>query len=402
MLIPNIHMETPNYSIVRLRSGDEAINEEMPSYRMVEKPAETAAVKGAAAEDLPQRQIAAVRGIPAGQPAPLVNKIESKPGLFGKIKNWLAGLGETQEEVIKPKPRPARNDKRREPRGEGRNEGRGASRSEGRGEGRGEGRNEGRGEGRSGQKPRGPVQPQAKKEVSAPQEAGSGTAVKSAETEGQEPRSRRGRRGGRRERGERQEAPRNIPGDAEIPSAQPSETAAPVAAARPRMVTEETAPQNVVEIARSVAEPETVAVVEAPHAPTSLVTEAVPVMAAPVEIAAVETPLESAPIIAVPEVAAVAVPVEAAPIVSAPAEIASVAAPVESKPRAPRRRAPQASQDEQGIPGGLVMVETSPDKIKPIVELAADTPAKPRPRRAPRVKVVVEESAPLVQVETQK
>lgn len=372
MLIPNIHMETPNYSIVRLRS-DEAVNEEMPSYRMVDIPAETAAVKTAAAEDVPQRQVAAVRGIPAGQPAPLVTKTESKPGLFGKIKKWLQGLGGSQEEVIKPKPRPARSDKRREPRGEGR-----------RGEGRGEGRSE-RSEGRGGQKPRGPAQPQVKKEVSAPQEAAPATTAKAGETETQEPRSRRGRRGGRRERGERQEISKNLPENAENPSMQAAgTTTTALIAASPKVAIEETAPQNVVEITRSVAMPETVVVVEAPQAPTSPVTETTSVMTAPVEIVAV------------------AAPIEIAPVMTTPAEITPVAAPVESKPRAPRRRAPQASQEEQGIPGGLVMVETSPDKIKPIVELVADTPAKPRPRRAPRPKVVVEEGTPLIQVETQK
>ncbi|MCE5180488.1 MAG: Rne/Rng family ribonuclease [Betaproteobacteria bacterium] len=384
MLIPNIHMETPNYSIVRLRSGDEAINEETPSYRMVEKPAEADAIKIAAAESAPQRQVAAVRGIPAGQPAPLVNKTESKPGLFGKIKNWLAGLGEAQEEVIKPKPRPARNDKRREPRGEGR--GRGEARNEGRGEGqgRGDGRGEGRGEGRNAQKPRGPAQPQVKKEAPAPQDADSVSTAKSGEAETQEPRSRRGRRGGRRERGERQEAPRNVAENAENSAAQTPETTAPVMAT-PR-ASEETAPQNVVEITRPVvvAEPKVVAVVEAPQTPTSPVIEAAPVMMAPVEIAAVAAPAEVAPMVAVP------------------AEVAPVDIPVESKPRAPRRRAPQAAQDEQGIPGGLIMVETSPDKIKPIEEASAPAQPKPRPRRAPRPKAVAEESAPLVQIETQK
>ena len=47
------------------------------------------------------------------------------------------------------------------------------------------------------------------------------------------------------------------------------------------------------------------------------------------------------------------------------------------------------------------MVETSPDKIKAVVEEAvANAPERARPRRAPRPKIV-EESAPLVQVETQ-
>ncbi|MHB8165320.1 MAG: Rne/Rng family ribonuclease, partial [Sulfuricella sp.] len=95
-------------------------------------------------------------------------------------------------------------------------------------------------------------------------------------------------------------------------------------------------------------------------------------------------------------------PAEAEPVSAAPADIAPVAAPAESKPRAPRRRAPQAVPDDQIASSGMVMVETSPDKIKAVVEDAvASAPERtPRPRRAPRPKIV-EESAPLVQVETQ-
>ncbi|MDP2155528.1 MAG: ribonuclease E/G, partial [Sulfuricella sp.] len=94
-------------------------------------------------------------------------------------------------------------------------------------------------------------------------------------------------------------------------------------------------------------------------------------------------------------------PVEAEPVSAAPADIAPVVAPAESKSRAPRRRAPQAVPDDQIASSGLVMVETSPDKIKAVVEEAvANVPERVRPRRVPRPKIV-EESAPLVQVETQ-
>jgi len=71
ILIPNEHLETPNYTVTRVRH-DEANQEGTPepSYRMVEvetneeehvSPAETKGV----------RQTAAVRGVPAGQPAPV-------------------------------------------------------------------------------------------------------------------------------------------------------------------------------------------------------------------------------------------------------------------------------------------------------------------------------------------
>ncbi|GAO37250.1 ribonuclease E [Sulfuricella sp. T08] len=396
MLIPNIHMETPNYSVVRLRS-DEIGSEETPSYRMVDMPAEIATEKTLSAEDKPQRQIAAVRGITTGQPAPMATEEKTKQTWFGKVKTWLQGLGGAQpEEEVKPKARPARSDKRREPR----NEGRGEGRNEGRGEGRevkrdrdaerGEPRRTERGEGRGGQKPRPPAQPQVKreKEAIAPQAAAPATDVKTGETEGQEPRSRRGRRGGRRERGERTErpeAPRNLPESTEVSSEKAPVAIAPETAST-KIEKAEATPEKESETHLPVTVQEHTAVLVVPTEPSKPV-EAESVSAAPAEAAPV-APAEVAPV-AVAEVAPVAV-----------AEVAPVAV-AESKPRAPRRRAPQAVSDDQIASSGLVMVETSPDKIKAVVEEAvANTPERVRPRRAPRPKIV-EESTPLVQVETQ-
>ena len=380
MLIPNIHMETPNYSVVRLRS-DEIGSEETPSYRMVDMPAEIATEKTLSAEDKPQRQIAAVRGITTGQPAPMATEEKTKQTWFGKVKTWLQGLGGAQpEEEVKPKARPARSDKRREPRNEGRGEGREVKRD--RDAERGEPRRTERGEGRGGQKPRPPAQPQVKreKEAIAPQAAAPATDVKTGETEGQEPRSRRGRRGGRRERGERTErpeAPRNLPESTEVSSEK-----APVA------IAPETASTKI-EKAEATPEKESET-----HLPVT-VQEHTAVLVVPTEPS---KPVEAESVSAAPAEAAPVAPAEAAPV--AVAEVAPVAV-AESKPRAPRRRAPQAVSDDQIASSGLVMVETSPDKIKVVVEEAvANAPERVRPRRAPRPKIV-EESAPLVQVETQ-
>ena len=392
MLIPNIHMETPNYSMVRIRS-DEMGSEETPSYRMVEMPAETSAEKTASAEDKPQRQIAAVRGITPGQPAPISAEVKTTQTLFGKIKAWLQGLGGAQpEKEIKPKARPARSDKRRESRGEGRGESRGEGRGEGR-EGkrdrdaeRGEPRHTERGEGRGGQKPRAPAQPQAKKEKEAiaPQAAAPATAEKTGETEAQEPRSRRGRRGGRRERGdrtERPEAPRNLSEGAEVPGEKAPEAAAPEIV-RTRVEPAEVATEKAAETFLPIAVQEPASVSVASYEPPKPI-QVEPVSAAPADIAAAAVPTETAP-------------------ATAPVDIVPTAAPIESKPRAPRRRAPQAAMDDQAASSGLIMVETSPDKIKAVVdEAAVSAPERVRPRRAPRPKVV-EESAPLIQVETQQ
>ena len=378
MLIPNIHMETPNYSVVRLRS-DEMGSEETPSYRMVEMPAETAAEKSLSADDKPQRQIAAVRGITPGQPAPMVSADKTKQTWFGQVRTWLQGLGGAQpEEEIKPKARPAASSKRREPRSEVRNEGRGEGREAKRDRDaeRGEPRRTERGEGRGGQKPRAPAQPQVKreKEAIAPQATAPATADKTAETEAQEPRSRRGRRGGRRERGERTErleTPLNLPESTEISIEKAPEAAAPERASK-RVDKVEAAPENVSVTSQPVVDQEPAAVSVTPSEP-SKPAKMEPVSAAPADIAPA----------------------------AAPADIAPVVAPAESKPRAPRRRAPQAVPDDQSASSGLIMVETSPDKIKAVVEDAvANTPERVRPRRTPRPKIV-EENVPLVQVETQ-
>jgi ribonuclease E len=71
ILIPNEHLETPNYTITRVRH-DEANQEGTPepSYRMVEIEATEEETLNAA-EVKGVRQVAAVRGVPAGQPAPV-------------------------------------------------------------------------------------------------------------------------------------------------------------------------------------------------------------------------------------------------------------------------------------------------------------------------------------------
>ncbi len=380
ILIPNVHMETPNYSVVRLRA-DETGNEETPSYRMVEMPAETAAEKtlSASAENKPQRQIAAVRGITAGQPAPMVAKDKTRQTWFGKVKAWLQGLGGAQqEEEIKPKARPAPSAKRREPRGEGR-EGKRDRDAE-----RGEPRRNERGEGRGGQKPRAPAQPQVKREkgVVTPQAVAPATADKSGETEAQEPKSRRGRRGGRRERGERterQEAPLNSPKHTEVTSGKAPEDAVPEMAST-RVEKIEATPEKASETSQPTVVQEPAAISVAPAEPSQPV-EAEPVSATPANIAPVAVPANVTSAVA-------------------PVNIVSDVAPVESKPHAPRRRAPQAVPDDQIASSGLVMVETRPDKIKAVVADAVASAPRVRPRRAPRPKIV-EESVPLVQVETQ-
>ncbi len=71
LLIPNIHLETPNYEMERLRSDSEKLDLATPSYEMVNRPVEEAATKAAEIEAKPSRPEPLVKGITPAQPAPM-------------------------------------------------------------------------------------------------------------------------------------------------------------------------------------------------------------------------------------------------------------------------------------------------------------------------------------------
>ncbi len=109
ILIPNIHLETPHYSITRIKSDD--VNEEtsQASYKMVELPAESAYERGLSEEAKPKAPEALVKGIKTATSAPLVEqKIEEqiaqiiapdpKVSLFGRIKQWFSAKPEAKIE----------------------------------------------------------------------------------------------------------------------------------------------------------------------------------------------------------------------------------------------------------------------------------------------------------------
>ena len=81
MLIPNVHLETPNYTVMRLRHDDLNKTEPLPaSYNLVEVPPEEEkkAMPGTT-EAAPPRQEAAVRGITPQQPAPVPAARQAAP-----------------------------------------------------------------------------------------------------------------------------------------------------------------------------------------------------------------------------------------------------------------------------------------------------------------------------------
>ncbi|HEX4858833.1 MAG TPA: Rne/Rng family ribonuclease, partial [Usitatibacteraceae bacterium] len=73
LLIPNIHLETPNYEIERLRTDSEKLDLIQPSYEMVNRPVEDAAAKTPAETAAKAaRPEPLVKGITPAQPAPML------------------------------------------------------------------------------------------------------------------------------------------------------------------------------------------------------------------------------------------------------------------------------------------------------------------------------------------
>ncbi len=99
VLIPNIHMETPNYNITRIKSDDITEETTRASYQMVEMPTEE---ESAVAVQEPKvvRAEAAVKGITPSSPAPISasKTAPNKPGLLGIIKSWLGKNAESKQE----------------------------------------------------------------------------------------------------------------------------------------------------------------------------------------------------------------------------------------------------------------------------------------------------------------
>jgi ribonuclease E len=72
LLIPNIHLETPNYEIERLRTDSEKLDLVIPSYEMVNKPVEEESPRGSGdATAKAARLEPVVKGITPAQPAPI-------------------------------------------------------------------------------------------------------------------------------------------------------------------------------------------------------------------------------------------------------------------------------------------------------------------------------------------
>ncbi len=116
VLIPNMHLETPNYTVNRLRHDDLNQSEEnLPSYQMVEAPVEESYQPNKAKEDQTKRQEAVVKGITPGQPAPISARdvaAAEGPSLWQRIVSFF------KSEPVKEETPAPRNPRRRTERGE--------------------------------------------------------------------------------------------------------------------------------------------------------------------------------------------------------------------------------------------------------------------------------------------
>jgi ribonuclease E len=123
ILIPNVHMETPNYSITRIKHDDVTEETSQASYKMVELPAETAYVRSLNEEAAPKAPEALVKGITAATSAPIVAErvVEekatapaAKASIFGRIKQLFTGkdTAKTEEKAEDKTAREARESAR--------------------------------------------------------------------------------------------------------------------------------------------------------------------------------------------------------------------------------------------------------------------------------------------------
>ena len=252
VLIPNIHLETPNYTITRLRHDEVNHGEGVqPSYKLVEMPAEETEAELAAQEIVLARPQAAVQGIPAGQPAPMrapeVKQEVAQPSIFGRLFGWIKKLGEEDKAEVEveapPAVRPSRPAQRQQ-QNRGRRE-RGdqprppRERSEARPAAKQRGEAVAEKQARPPRAPQ-PARSEAVNEVHKQQSVAPVIEKDTVDgaTESTEPRSKRSRRGGRRDRGERKPEARMAQTEMET-SAEPEQVVAmqaelPIVAATPK------------------------------------------------------------------------------------------------------------------------------------------------------------------------
>lgn len=431
VLIPNIHFETPRYTMVRLRHDQlNQVDSLALSYQMVEKPADELEPAPGTTTTKAERPQPMVRDITPSQPAPTpVERLRpaaapmaAKAGLFGRIMGWLRGLNEPVEEVPVPVEKPAEqkresrdNRRRSEPR-ESRDNRRGRGERSERTERAEKSERPDRQAERAERQERGDrgerqARPERKRrERPQAAEAAPAEAVVAPEAAGPsagEPREERGRgrnrRGNRSRRGESR--PEGFAGEMEADAAIAAEMPATTDGAETPVIEKEPpilAPQEMTAPATA-PEPKPEPVAEFP-ALSSLAQDAEAVEPTATEDTVAPTP---------PEPAAKPKPVELPPpdlaaagleLVQTKSEAAVEATPeAEAPPRPRRRRARPKAESQASEP--LMLVETQAKgeaaEVLPQVEAAekVETDAE-KQRRVRQAKTAETGAEPLVLVET--
>src|SRR5204862_6980278 len=87
LLVPNRHLETPNYTVERLRHDDLNNAEPLPpSFDLVRQPEKEDAARQAKEEAAPPRQEAMVKGITPASPAPV--PVEKAAPAAQPVESW--------------------------------------------------------------------------------------------------------------------------------------------------------------------------------------------------------------------------------------------------------------------------------------------------------------------------
>jgi len=435
-LVPNIHLQTPNYSITRLRHDDLNQHEPLPpSYNLVEVPAEEEKLNGAAQDPAAARPEAVVKGITLPQSAPLAREVPvpvpvptpaeavAQESIIGKIFGWFKRRPDDASSSAEPPPpattrtaprgrrdSPRREHGRRDPEArEGRNRERGPreqrstqpqaegpraegatdvqprqERDGGRRRGGERGRQDSRQDGpqREGQPQRQPRPPREEQPHGAVEGVVPASGAQAPREAGEgRGRRRRGRRdrGDRSERGERMEhepaaAPASF--DQEVVREEPTLTVGQEEGFAPS-VANSTWQGSDAEVGVHAAEISASPVQSV--APTEIARK-------PEFVAVTSTPTQSPAVTEMEPAAAVTPPLPHVPAVSEEAPVVA--------------SAPVMSSLKLDWPSELVQIETDPERLRALASAAsALPPAAPTARRVRRVLPPLSVE-PLVQVET--
>ncbi len=209
MLIPNPHLETPHYSVTRLRQDDLTAENLQVSYKLVTMPEESQATTGAAQDVKLQRPQPVVQGITPAQSAPMRAVAQStQPSLLSRLFAWFKSTAESQSAARTAASKPRHGNQPRRDREGNRPEGNRQRNKPRRDRDETPARTEKPvSSAATAQEPRAerPPRPPRVAIATPALESAPPTATEAAEESGNRPGRKRGRRGGQREREKREQ-----------------------------------------------------------------------------------------------------------------------------------------------------------------------------------------------------